>query len=155
MYIHTWISADKTLISIRSSWFRDTLSTGPLMLGGAYWFTHVRWSTFTTRGRGYMLPPTLQNAQVHNIHVRTCVCTYILHTYSIALIFRRSKFSRFSRIRRHSQKYFSENFDTLHHRLLLHVHVVILQHIREIFSTKLSKTAIRENLDQRNISTIR
>ena len=68
--------------------------------------------------------------------------------YHIALIFRGSKFSQLSRIRCHLQKYFNENFDTLHHHLLL----VILQCIREIFSTKI---VIRKNLDLRNTSAIR
>ena len=45
-----------------------------------------------------------------------CLC---LTTYSIALIFRGSKFSRFLRIWRHSRKYLNENFDTSHHHLLL------------------------------------
>ena len=68
----------------------------------------------------------------------------------IALIFRGSKFLQFLRIQCHSRKYyFNEKFDTLHHQLLL-------QHIHEFFSMKLSKTAIiRKNFDLRNISTIR
>ena len=70
-------------------------------------------------------------------------------TIIIALIFRGSKFLRFLWIQCHSRKYyFNEKFDTLHHQLLL-------QHIHEFFSMKLSKTAIiRKNFDLRNISTI-
>ena len=51
------------------------------------------------------------------------------NNYHIALTFRGSKFSQFSRIQCHSRKYFNENFDTSHHRLFL----VTVQRIREIF----------------------
>ena len=83
--------------------------------------------------------------QYHTEHTHVYIYIYIY--ICIALIFRGSKFSQFSQIRCHSQKYFNEYFDILHHCLLL-------QRIREIFSMKLSKTAIRKHFDLRNISAI-
>ena len=59
---------------------------------------------------------------------------YFFHIYCIALIFRESKFSRFSQVRCHLGKYFNENFATSHHCLLL-------QCIRKIFFNKIAKNS--------------
>ena len=80
---------------------------------------------------------------MYNTYTRVCVCV----CNRIVLIFCGSKFLQFSRIRCHLRKYFNENFDTSHHHLFL-------QRICEVFSTKLSKTAIHKNLDPPNISAI-
>ena len=71
-------------------------------------------------------------------------------TYSIVLIFRGSLILRISRIWNRSRNYFSENFDT---SKLSHIDDVKAAHSRNYFN-EIKKTAIRENLDPRNISAI-